>query len=91
MNREKTDDLTDKTRTKTTRQTMSRKTKTIAGQLTSGFADPKMDLFSDVKRALHAYLMRTDEKYIKASRDAKERNERRQVANSSCVHRREAV
>lgn len=62
---------------------MSRNTKTIAGKLTSGFADPKMDLFSDVKRALHAYLMRTDAGYIKASRDAKERNERRKTSNLS--------
>jgi len=50
---------------------------TKAGRDTSGIPDPKLDHFMDVKRALHAHLMRTEPIYRKASADASSRNERR--------------
>jgi len=43
----------------------------------TGLAEPKMDFFTDVNRALSSYLMRTDASYAKASADAKARNKRR--------------
>ena len=55
----------------------SKNHRTKAGAETCGMGEPKLDLFSDVKRALHAHLMRTDRNYSKASRDAVDRNRRR--------------
>jgi hypothetical protein len=55
---------------------MSRKISSGSAPTTAGVAELKMDLFGDVKRALHAHLMRTDTIYSKASRDATLRNQR---------------
>ena len=46
----------------------------------SGIADLKLDHFSDVKRALHAWLMAKDRSYREISEAARDRNLRR-VAN----------
>ena len=50
---------------------------TKAGRSTCGLAEPKLDHFTDVKRGLHEFLMRTNEEYQKASRLASERNQRK--------------
>jgi len=50
---------------------------TKAGRDTCGIADPKLDHFTDVKRALHNHLMKTEPIYRKANRDASLRNARR--------------
>lgn len=44
---------------------------------TSGFSDPRLDTFGDVRRALDAYLLQTCPKTAKASQDAKLRHKRR--------------
>jgi len=51
----------------------------------SGMEEPKVDHFTDVKRALNAHLMKTDSVYQKASRDAKLRNQRRKSLADGCA------
>lgn len=64
-----------------------RKDRTLKARETCGMEDPKLDGFSDVKRALHAYLLKTDKVYQKASRDSKARNEKRKLLFTSAHHR----
>lgn len=52
---------------------------TKAGRSTCGVADPKLDYFTDVRRALHNKLMEIDPEYVKASRVAKDRHERKRA------------
>jgi len=43
---------------------------------TAGIAEPKLDLFTDVKRALHRWLLDNDSNYATASKLGSERNQR---------------
>jgi hypothetical protein len=54
-----------------------KKDQSKTGRDTCGRPDPRPDHFTDVKRALHTYLMRTNPIYSKASTDASARNARR--------------
>jgi hypothetical protein len=47
---------------------------------TCGIAEPTLDTFTDVKRALHKWLMANDPKYLKASQDATIQSQNRKLA-----------
>jgi hypothetical protein len=50
--------------------------KSPAYKETAGVSEPKLDLFSDVKRALNSWLMDNDKQFAAASRMGTERNQR---------------
>jgi len=49
---------------------------------TAGFKEPSWDTFTDVKRALSAYLYRTNREYRTNSDLARDRNKRNKQAQS---------
>ena len=53
---------------------------------TAGIAELRADNFSDVKRALHLHLMRTDEIYRRASARSSEVNRRRLDRGNGIEH-----